>query len=103
MGNVLTQMRARGELKSLAEMRETVRKSTELGEYEPRRPEVWEEAYARFQKLTETRTGAREVCGRGGRATGSRARVFAGGRSPVRTFVARFMWAARPAGEPQRL
>jgi len=58
MGNVLTQMRARGELKSLAEMRETVRKSVELGEYEPRRPEVWEEAFARFQKLTETRTGS---------------------------------------------
>jgi rhamnulokinase len=57
MGNVLTQMRARGELKSLAEMREVVRKSTDLGEYEPRQAAAWEEAYARFQKLTELRRG----------------------------------------------
>jgi len=57
MGNVLTQMRARGELKSLAEMREAVRKSSDLGEYEPRQAAAWEEAYARFQKLTELRRG----------------------------------------------
>lgn len=53
MGNALTQMRAQGELKSLDEMREVVRKSVNLGRYEPRKPELWEEAFARFQTLTQ--------------------------------------------------
>jgi len=53
VGNALTQMRAQGELKSLDEMREVVRKSVNLGRYEPRKPELWQEAFARFQTLTQ--------------------------------------------------
>lgn len=57
MGNALTQMRARGELKSLADMREVVRKSVDLGEYQPRKSDLWEEAFARFEELTRRSGG----------------------------------------------
>ncbi len=36
MGNLLTQARASGELASLAEMRAVIRKSSDMGRFEPR-------------------------------------------------------------------
>ncbi|NOS69838.1 MAG: rhamnulokinase [Verrucomicrobia bacterium] len=48
MGNLLTQIRADGELGSLAEMREVVRASSQVRRYEPA---AWNEAADRFAKL----------------------------------------------------
>jgi len=52
LGNLLTQVRARGELASLAEMREVVRRSTQLARFAPRNPDRWLEAAKRFDTLT---------------------------------------------------
>jgi rhamnulokinase len=51
LGNVLVQARSSGELGTLAEIREVVRRSTELRTYEPGRESQWQEAYARFVEL----------------------------------------------------
>lgn len=51
LGNVLVQARTAGEVSSLGEMRDVVRKSFELKTYEPKQPEAWQQAYDRFQKL----------------------------------------------------
>ena len=48
MGNLLTQIRADGELDSLAEMRDVVRASSLVQRYEPT---VWDEAADRFAEL----------------------------------------------------
>ncbi len=48
MGNLLTQVRASGELGSLAEMREVVRASSQVQHYEPA---AWNDAAVRFAKL----------------------------------------------------
>ena len=48
MGNLLTQVRASGELGSLAEMREVVRASSEVQRFEPA---AWESAADRFASL----------------------------------------------------
>ena len=48
MGNLLTQIRADGELESLAEMREVVRRSSPVQQYEPT---AWNEAADRFAEL----------------------------------------------------
>jgi rhamnulokinase len=48
MGNLLVQVRASGELTSLAEMREIVRKSSDVALFQPGKPAAWEEAAARF-------------------------------------------------------
>ncbi len=48
MGNLLTQIRADGELGSLAEMREVVRASSQVRRFEPA---AWNEAADRFAKL----------------------------------------------------
>ena len=45
MGNLLTQVRASGEVASLAEMREVVRASSEVRRFEP---SAWNEASSRF-------------------------------------------------------
>lgn len=50
MGNLLTQVRASGELSSLAEMREVVRASSEVQNYEPA---AWNEAADRFAELKD--------------------------------------------------
>jgi rhamnulokinase len=50
MGNLLVQVRAKGELKSLAEMREVVRKSSEVRRYEPGSAQHWEDAAGRIRK-----------------------------------------------------
>jgi rhamnulokinase len=48
MGNLLVQVRASGELSSLAEMREVIRKSSEVATFDPGKPAAWEDASARF-------------------------------------------------------
>jgi rhamnulokinase len=50
MGNLLVQVRASGELKSLGDMREVVRRSSEVRRYEPGDGARWQEAAARIQK-----------------------------------------------------
>jgi hypothetical protein len=49
--NVPTQVRASGELGSLAEMRAVIRKSSDVGRFEPKHAAVWQEGVARFEKL----------------------------------------------------
>jgi len=51
LGNLLTQVRASGELGSLAEMREVVRRSSLVESYEPASASAWDEAAARFAGL----------------------------------------------------
>jgi len=59
MGNLLVQVRANGELASLAEMREVIRKSSEVRTFQPRPAAPWEEAAGRFDELQKGR-GRRE-------------------------------------------
>jgi rhamnulokinase len=51
LGNLLTQIRASGELDSLAEMRDVVRRSSEVKRFEPATARHWDEAAARFADL----------------------------------------------------
>jgi rhamnulokinase len=46
LGNLLTQVRASGELSSLAEMRAVIRDSSDVERYEPKHAEAWREAAA---------------------------------------------------------
>jgi len=55
MGNLLVQVRASGELSSLAEMREVIRKSSDVETFQPGKPGVWEDASARFAELRKGR------------------------------------------------
>ena len=51
MGNLLTQVRARGELASLADMLAVIRKSSDVGRFEPRQAAAWKEGVERFTQL----------------------------------------------------
>jgi rhamnulokinase len=51
LGNLLVQVRASGELDSLAEMREVVRKSSDVVLCQPGKSAAWEDAAARFASL----------------------------------------------------
>ena len=51
MGNLLVQVRADGELGTLADMRSVIRKSSEVARFEPGPGAPWDEAYGRFQAL----------------------------------------------------
>jgi len=51
MGNLLVQVRASGELASLAEMREVIRKSSDVAVFKPGKGAAWEDASARFSRL----------------------------------------------------
>jgi rhamnulokinase len=51
MGNLLTQVRASGELASLADMRAVIRKSSGVGRFEPQKTAAWQESIERFGKL----------------------------------------------------
>jgi rhamnulokinase len=51
LGNLLVQVRASGELASLAEMREVIRKSSEVTTFRSGKPGAWEEAAGRFAEL----------------------------------------------------
>ena len=53
MGNILTQVRASGELKSLAEMRDVARASSEMGHFEPKADSMWADAAGKFAALTK--------------------------------------------------
>ena len=53
MGNILTQVRASGELKSLTEMRDVVRASTDMGRFEPKEDGAWGDAAGRFAALAK--------------------------------------------------
>jgi rhamnulokinase len=53
MGNLLTQVRASGELDSLAEMREVVQKSSDVTCFEPASAPAWNEAAERFAGLRQ--------------------------------------------------
>ena len=55
LGNLLVQVRASGELSSLAEMREVIRKSSDVATCRPGNPRAWEEASARFADLSQAR------------------------------------------------
>jgi len=47
-GNLLAQLKGTGEINTIEEGREIVRRSSDLLEYEPQRVEEWEQAYNRF-------------------------------------------------------
>jgi rhamnulokinase len=51
LGNVLVQARARGEVGTLADLREIVRQSSELAEFTPQNSEAWAAAYERFRRV----------------------------------------------------
>jgi rhamnulokinase len=51
LGNLLVQVRASGQLASLAEMRDVIRKSSNVTTYEPGNAAAWEDASARFTAL----------------------------------------------------
>ena len=53
LGNLLVQVRASGELSSLSEIREVVRKSSDVKTYEPGKGAAWADAAARFSKLVD--------------------------------------------------
>jgi rhamnulokinase len=55
LGNLLVQVRASGELSSLAEMREVVRKSSDIGTSDPGKSAAWDETSARFGELSRQR------------------------------------------------
>jgi sugar (pentulose or hexulose) kinase len=50
IGNILIQAKAAGEIKTLEQVREVVRRSFEMKEYQPREVDVWEERYRKTQK-----------------------------------------------------
>lgn len=51
LGNILTQVRASGELQSLADLREVARASTDMGRFEPKADSAWAEAAGKFAAL----------------------------------------------------
>ncbi len=51
MGNLLVQVRASGELSSLAEMRQVIRRSSDVAVFKPGKAAAWEDASARFARL----------------------------------------------------
>ena len=51
LGNLLVQVRASGELSSLADMREVIRKSSDVATCQPGKPAAWEDASGRFAEL----------------------------------------------------
>lgn len=52
-GNIIMQLFALGEVRSLAEGRALVRRSVEPKVFQPKNTGVWDEAYARFQKILQ--------------------------------------------------
>ena len=49
---LLVQVRASGELSSLGEIRDVIRKSSDVATCRPAKPGAWEEAAARFAELS---------------------------------------------------
>lgn len=54
LGNVLLQARAAGDISSLSEIREVVRRSETIGEYTPANTDRWNDAWNRFQTLCQS-------------------------------------------------
>jgi hypothetical protein len=52
-GNIIMQLFALGEIGSLAEGRALVRRSVEPKVFQPQNTGIWDEAYARFQKILQ--------------------------------------------------
>jgi len=53
IGNILVQAIAKGEIPSLAEGRKIVRESFDIKAYEPANQDAWDEAYARYEILSQ--------------------------------------------------
>jgi len=51
IGNLILQLYALGEIRSLAEGRSLIRRSFETNVFEPRNTGAWNDAYARFQTI----------------------------------------------------
>jgi rhamnulokinase len=49
-GNILMQAKATGQIKTLAEARQIVRKSFELKEYQPQQTALWQEQYEKISQ-----------------------------------------------------
>lgn len=54
IGNVMMQAVAAGDVGSIADAREIVRSSFDVAEYEPIEPQPWDEAFARFERFTQS-------------------------------------------------
>ncbi|MEI6102172.1 MAG: FGGY-family carbohydrate kinase, partial [Eubacteriales bacterium] len=52
IGNLLVQVKASGELKDLAEMRQVIRDSFDVQSFEPKEAAAWAEQYDRYLKIT---------------------------------------------------
>ena len=52
LGNILVQCKAAGEIASLQELRDIVRRSSELKEFRPERDDLWKAAEIRFRELS---------------------------------------------------
>ena len=50
-GNLMMQAVAAGDVASIAEAREVIRRSFDVEEYEPKNTSAWDEAYERFLKI----------------------------------------------------
>jgi sugar (pentulose or hexulose) kinase len=50
-GNLMMQALAAGDVGSIAEAREVVRRSISVDVYEPQNTAAWDEAYGRFSKI----------------------------------------------------
>ena len=53
IGNIMLQAQASGIVKDIWEMRQIIADSTELVKYDPQDQAIWDEAYAKFLKLTK--------------------------------------------------
>ncbi len=53
IGNVMVQATTAGDVAGIAEARELIRRSFEVVEYTPQSPAAWDDAYGRFQQLTQ--------------------------------------------------
>lgn len=51
IGNIMMQAVAAGDVASIAEARDVIRRSFTVDEYEPRNPAAWDDAYQRFLKI----------------------------------------------------
>ena len=51
LGNVALQLMASGDIGSLSEAREIIKRSQDIKVYEPQDKEKWDEAYERFKNI----------------------------------------------------
>lgn len=55
VGNLLTQAMALGEISNIGELREVVRNSFILEEYEPKQSAIWNDAFERMEAISGSR------------------------------------------------